>query len=280
MKILVILSILVTSNVFANWVETYREVSDPMWNYYVWDNESNHEQIPFSRDFAELTDNYGGDNFYYIYHNNSDEFISLNNQNLLQILNHELSEDLTGPNTRILSRGQARRVFRATERERVVRNQHRYDPDEVLGLCFGRAIIAHIHALVRGVDETAIKKIWVLGDMKEWQFHVATILKTDRGWYAIDTYTGFMTLERWMSRMERDKKRDARPLMYFVSDSERFSFQSNFIYSAIDLFAVEHTEIDNYIEDTKELKERDLYQGFFVDFFKSLDSKIDRIRPF
>lgn len=280
MKILILLSVLFATQVQANWVETYREVTDPMWDYYVWDNEANHEQIPFSRDFAELTDNYGGDNFYYIYHSVSDEYIAQNNANINRILEYELTQDLSGSNKRQLSRGEARRVFRATERERVVERQDRYDPEEVLGLCFGRAIIAHIHALVRGVDESAIKKIWVLGDMEKWQFHVATILKTDRGWYVIDTYTGFMSVERWISRMERDKKRNARPLMYFVSDSERFSFQSNFIYSSVDLFATPHTELENYVENTKDLEDRDTYRGFFIDFFKSLDRRMDGIRPF
>ena len=280
MKKFFFLLLLIATQVQASWVETYREISDPMWDYYVWDNEPNLEQIPYSRDFAALTDNYGSDNFYYIYHNVSDEFILQNNQNINRILDYELDQDLQGPNTRLLSRGQARRIYRATEREYVVRRQERYDRDEVLGLCFGRAIIAHIHALVRGVDETAIKKIWVLGDMEQWQFHVATILKTNRGWYVIDTYTGFLSLDRWIRRMERDKKRNARPLMYFVSDSERFSFQSNYIYSAVDLFNVDHTQLDLYEENEDQLKAGDLYNGFFIDFFKSLDRNIDRIRPF
>ena len=80
--------------------------------------------------------------------------------------------------------------------------------------------------------------------------------------------------------MEQDKKRGARPLMYFVSDSERFSFQSNYIYSAIDLFNIDHNELDNYVDDPSQLRDNDLYRGFFVDFFRSLDSGMDRIRKF
>ena len=274
------LLLLVISSAHASWVSTYQDFTTPMWDTYVWDNESNVEELPNARSLEELKDYYGNENFYAIYNDASEDFIEKSNYNLNQILNEELEQDLVGNNTRILTSSQTRTVFRAVERERVVRRQHYYDRDEVLGLCFGRAIIAHFHALARGVDRKEIKKIWVLGDMEQWQFHVATILKTTKGWYAIDTYTGLMSLDKWQRRMLKDKKRNAKSLMFFVTDAERFGFLSNHIYSSLLLFNYDHTEIENFVEDYRAKRSEDFYNGFFVDFFRSFDDKHTGIRAF
>jgi hypothetical protein len=282
MKKVAVFLVLLTYCAFAqaSWVSTYNDIVQPIWDTYQWSNTSNIEQIPSSRDLRELEANYGNENMYYIYSELTDEQVLQNNENLNNILELALTQELAGPGVRQLSRGESSRVYRAVERERVVKNQHKYDPDEVLGLCFGRATIADIHARVRGVDPSAIKKIWVLGDMKKWQFHVATMLKEKKKWTVIDTYTGKLSLERWVRRMQRDKKRNARELMFFVTSAARFGFMSNHIYSASELFNYSFEELDNYVEDYKHSRDEDFYKGFFVDFFISLDKRIDRIRQF
>lgn len=282
MKKITFFLVLLTLNLaaHASWVSTYNEIVQPIWDTYEWSNESNIPLISSSRDINELEDNYGNENMYTIYSNLSDEEVIRNNENIERILENALNQELYGDGVRQLSRRQSSTVYRAVENERVVENQHRYDPKEVLGLCFGRATIADIHARVRGVSPTAIKKIWVLGDMKKWQFHVATMLKEKDQWTVIDTYTGKLSLERWMKRMQRDRKRDARELMFFVTSAARFGFMSNHIYSSSELFNYSYEELDNYVEDYKFSRDEDFYKGFFVDFFISLDRKIDRIRVF
>ena len=282
MKKITFFLVLLTLNLaaHASWVSTYNEIVQPIWDTYEWSNNANIPLISSSRDINELEDNYGNENMYTIYSNLSDEEVIRNNVNIERILENALNQELYGDGVRQLSRRQSSTVYRAVENERVVENQHRYDPKEVLGLCFGRATIADIHARVRGVSPTAIKKIWVLGDMKKWQFHVATMLKEKDQWTVIDTYTGKLSLERWMKRMQRDRKRDARELMFFVTSAARFGFMSNHIYSSSELFNYSYEELDNYVEDYRFSRDEDFYKGFFVDFFISLDRKIDRIRSF
>lgn len=112
---------------------------------------------------------------------------------------------------------QALKIVQMTNQNDVTgnRSHSKYDPNGIRGFCFGRALYAHLELLRHGVDAQAIKKVFIVGPMKngvDWQFHVTTVVraKDKNGWYAVDTFTGRpMLLEEWFSRFtgySTDKK--------------------------------------------------------------------------
>ena len=218
----------------------------------------------------------------------SEEEVIVSNENLMNMLNinHENTPRDPEGKVTVLSSSQVRKIYRATERTRVVQREYIYDPDEEYGFCYGRALIAHYNSMVRNIHPSAIKKVWVVGDMKKWSFHVATMLKVKEGWRVIDTYTGLLTLERWVKRLRRDKKKKAKELMFFVTSPTRFGYFNNTRYNSIDLFNVSSENYDKYNdkettkESTRELKEEDYYNGFFIDFFQEFDRRSEKIKPF
>jgi hypothetical protein len=95
-----------------------------------------------------------------------------------------------------LDEPQRDRLFDLTLRHPVARAEAlpHYDPTGAIGFCFGRAMAAHLIARRFGLAEGAIRKLFVLGDMRElgatktqWRFHVTTVVAgTDGAWYAVD----------------------------------------------------------------------------------------------
>lgn len=68
-----------------------------------------------------------------------------------------------------------------------------YDPDGIIGFCFGRAMAAHLLARRMGLSPESIRKLFIVGDLRsdpekpEWRFHVTTVVRgPDNRWYAID----------------------------------------------------------------------------------------------
>lgn len=85
----------------------------------------------------------------------------------------------------------------------------KYDPQLVMGFCFGRATFVHLELLRRGVHKDSIRKVYVVGPMQTgdifWQFHVATSVRGESGqWYTIDPLfaPSAMPLESWMSTVK------------------------------------------------------------------------------
>ena len=93
-----------------------------------------------------------------------------------------------------------------------INSKKKYDPDGNLGLCFGRAIYLHLLMLKYGVNKDSIKKIFAVGTLESsgsklpWQFHVATIVKSDKlnSWWVLDTVFGKpMPIEEWVDQIKR-----------------------------------------------------------------------------
>lgn len=93
-----------------------------------------------------------------------------------------------------LDKAQRAELFKAVYFHRVAALDKvpKYDPGEILGFCFGRAMAAHLLARLGGLDEGSIRKLFIVGDMREgadpeWRFHVAALVRgTDARWYAVD----------------------------------------------------------------------------------------------
>ena len=70
-----------------------------------------------------------------------------------------------------------------------------WDPTGIIGYCFGRAMAAHLEAMVHGISERRMMKLFALGrfvsiegnSKERWSYHVATIVRaSDNQWYTID----------------------------------------------------------------------------------------------
>lgn len=251
MKMILITILLFSQSAFASWVTTYQDVIATISADHTFHESVAIPQIPSSKDFNELEQNYGNEDLKNIYWSMTPDQVLKNNENIKTLL----EQDIIGEAEK-LSSSEIRRIFRYTESSYVVKKEERYDKDEVIGFCFGRAFIAHHQARLREVDPDNIKKIWIVGDMKKWGHHVATILRGDKGWMVIDTYTGLLTVETWIKRMEQDKKRSSDELMFFVINATRFGHQNNNLHNSIDLFnSPEETLLEfEDKEATRELK--------------------------
>ena len=110
----------------------------------------------------------------------------------------------------------------------------KYDPARVEGLCYGRAMIAHLQALQQGVAKSAIKKVWMVGKMNgpniKWSYHVATAIRSSTGqWMVIDPFFGkVMTVEEWSQTLQKANGARAR---FYVTDPGRATLASSKTYT-------------------------------------------------
>ena len=284
MKITLVLYILLFANLaLASWVTTYQDLSADIGKYHNLVEVHDPHALVSASSLEKLEKSYGNTDLKEIYMSFSEDTIEQNNsniKNLLETTNPKQKPEFFEDKKFLLSRNDVRKIFRNTSNIYVVKREEKFDRDEVIGFCFGRAFISHHISHLRGVHPESIKKIWVVGDMKKWAHHVATILRTSRGWMAVDTYTGLLSVERWIKRMERDKKRNARELMFFVTNATRFGHESNNFYNSIDLFNVPEEELEEYEskKSTSDIKDNDFYKGYFLDFFRELDRKLDSFK--
>lgn len=89
----------------------------------------------------------------------------------------------------------------------------KYDPPPgETGFCFGRAMASHLLARKRGLANESIHKLFVVGDMGVWRFHVTTLVKgkEDGQLYAIDPvmrdlgHADPMTPEAWIAIVHKE----------------------------------------------------------------------------
>jgi hypothetical protein len=125
-----------------------------------------------------------------------------------------------------------------------------------------------MEALIREVHPDAIRKVWIAGDMGKWGHHVATIIKAENGWLALDTNMGrVITLDEWFIIVHREKVKDANEIMNFVTQAGRFSPYNNMSYNSFDLFNTDRLEFN---------KAQDFYRGYFHDYFEDLDKVVPK----
>lgn len=220
----------------------------------------------------DLEAGYASEGMFSIHGRKSNKDILLNNERVSQLLRDEPFIEDTGVDidelkVTKLNREQAQTIYNDMVNTPCVRNDGPYQrADVAIGFCFGRAITSHMHALRRGVDPRAMKKIWVVGPMRgDWGHHVAHMIRSDDGsWWVIDNVTGLVKAEQWITSLKGYKNTN-KELMFFVTQASRFGPRKNYTYNTVNLFNVVDGQYDIF------QKENDYYSGFFKDLFKYLD---------
>ncbi len=217
-----------------------------------------------AKNLAELEEMYGGESLIEIQRNIPNAEILANNANVRKLLNAPYKvEEMKGKISSVPTKD-TQTIYDAMENSNVNKNHHCYDTKGTIGFCFGRATIAHMEAIVREVHPDAVKKIWIAGDMGVWGHHVATMVHTEKGWRVLDTNQGrLVTPDQWIDIYMKEKQKNAKDIMIYITQAGRFGPYDTRSYNAIDLF---NTNSDEFV------KAKDYFNGYFHDYFQSLDN--------
>ena len=126
----------------------------------------------------------------------------------------------------------------------------KYDPTTIIGFCFGRAMSVHLEALRAGLAKENIRKVWVVGPMRNdniiWKHHVATMVRgTDKNWYVIDPeYTKPLLVRDWYEDLN-SMSVDGR-LQFFATSPSRWGPMNNRPYEKAELTS---SYYNNYFND-------------------------------
>lgn len=265
----------------ASWNGCFEDMNNLVYRAYHGNNFGS-RNLHLATDLNDLKRMYGTESYFNIHSRMSNEEILENNAALRELLNNEADpEDLPNKslagssNLKRAERSQAKTIYDDMRNSPCVSNSGPYQRADVrVGFCFGRAIIAHMFAILRGFDPRSMKKIWVVGPMGVWGHHVAFMVRGKDGtWWVIDNVTGLVTHEQWMDRMVSNYKVTDRELMFFTSEASRFGPRFNYTYNSVNLFNVRNGNYDDFDYGS------DYYKGFFRDFFAYFD-QLDPIIPF
>lgn len=213
----------------------------------------------------ELEASYGNLSLIDIQKELSAEEIRASNNKTMELLNSPLKTDHPNNYTNYATEEELALIYKELENDKVHLNHACYDPQGTVGFCFGRATIAHMEALIRGMNPDSVRKIWIAGDMKQWGHHVATMVKGEKGWYVIDTNNGKPILAKdWLAFYQPFKNKNAKDIMVFVTRADRFGPYDTQSYTGINLF---NSNTSHY-ERTA-----DFYRGYFYDYFEALDKE-------
>lgn len=123
---------------------------------------------------------------------------------------------------------QRRTLFYSVYSNRVARlsSVQKYDPQGIIGFCFGRAMAAHLIARRMGLAAGSIGKLFIIGDLRsgndpEWRFHVTAIVSgTDSRWYAIDPIVGRpLEINQWIRYVQSVWDRRGKANLYITPGS-------------------------------------------------------------
>lgn len=217
-----------------------------------------------AKSLAELEVKYGSESLIDLQRNIPNEEILSNNKNVRVLLNQPYKvEEMKGKISAVPMKD-TQTIYDAMENSAVNKNHNCYDKKGTIGFCFGRATIAHMEAIVREVHPDSVKKIWIAGDMGVWGHHVATMVHTEKGWRVLDTNQGrLVTPDQWIDIYMKEKQKNAKDIMVYVTQAGRFGPYDTRAYNAIDLF---NTNSEEFVKAT------DYFNGYFHDYFQSLDN--------
>ena len=133
----------------------------------------------------------------------SSAYAKLNRAALQSIREIELPKDIPNGYKGELTMSEIRSLYKTVAEHPVAKisNRDLYDPEGIgLGFCFGRAVTTHLEALWNyKLANVSIRKLWMVGNVGPWDFHVTAIVRGPKGqWYAIDpTLLRPVTVESW-----------------------------------------------------------------------------------
>lgn len=194
------------------------------------------------------------------------------NQKTIESIEGELPEKDTSTRAVSITDTAANRLLKLTLENPVVNpGNPKYDqPNVSIGYCFGRATFIHLMLLKMGLQKNSIRKIWAVGPMKAggltWQFHVATMAYTNKGWIVIDTnHYAPITPREWMAHYGKQSE-DGR-VRFYATDASKFAFELgkySRVQMGLDLTA-DKDWYRNYFRDMVEwVKERRLSEDGIV----------------
>lgn len=128
-----------------------------------------------------------------------------------------------------ITEAQAYSILKLANKNQVVGldSVKKYDPSELIGFCFGRALYIQLELLRHGVKKDSIRKAFVLGAMSgqgsHWRFHVSTIVKNQAGgWLAIDpVFKRVIKLEDWYVVMKKGNY--GEDIRLYITEQKRLS---------------------------------------------------------
>lgn len=94
-----------------------------------------------------------------------------------------------------------------------------------IGFCFGRAFFIRSVLLKMNMQPNAIRKVFIVGPLGVWDYHMATAVYTDRGWMVLDPHYiggGPATIEDWFNTYNLLTIFKARKSQLFVTDGLKF----------------------------------------------------------
>lgn len=217
-------------------------------------------QVSFKgiKSFGELEQTYGGFAFFDLQYWLPHSIIQENNRIVRELIKPQPAQSHQGVSAETTSLIYQRMLGRQSVLKEEVYDHLTQNGCIKTGFCFGRATIAHMESIIENVPSEYIKKIWVVGEMQEWTFHVATMIKTNGKWMVLDNKVGLMNAKRWMAEMR--KRLITGKQMFFVSQPTRFGVNSPNQYNAVDLFG-------RYYEE-------DFYQGYFREYFNEISESV------
>lgn len=102
---------------------------------------------------------------------------------------------------------------------------HRYNrPGVEIGYCFGRGCYVDLMAMRLGLDRDSIKKIWAVGPMGIWAFHIGdAYLTSDAGWVAVDNVPGYraLSIRNWFAEFKKQNRNG--DLRLYITDADKFT---------------------------------------------------------
>ena len=99
----------------------------------------------------------------------------------------------------------------------------RYDPKHCgIGFCFGRAMTVHLEAIFNyGLTNQQVRKLWAVGNLGNYRYHVTSLVYSEAGWMAIDPNLGkAVSLRDWYKNEKA--KDETGDLLVFATSPKRF----------------------------------------------------------
>lgn len=115
-----------------------------------------------------------------------------------------------------------------------------------LGFCYGRATLAHVELLRRGVEAKNIRKLFILGEMRYqnqiWELHVATLApKAGGGWWVMDgLFDQQYELKDWYQKILSIAVNEQKPIVRIYSSDPIKFLPISGAYSEKDMYRPEY----------------------------------------